>query len=138
MKIKVVVVDIEMSRRAKRIAAVIAIPLLVAGAGATAYASLTTPLKTWSKMELLTADDLNAQFANLSGLDSRITALESKSWSGSNTGTMYTTTSGNVGVGTTVPRQKLDVIGDASVSRLVLRANGNGYGVYLYINTASC
>lgn len=70
MKIKLVVIDLELSTRAKRIAAAMAIPLLVLGGAAVAYANVQ---HTWSDGETLTAADLNGSFE---GLDKRITALE--------------------------------------------------------------
>jgi len=63
MKIKIVVVDLELSRRAKRAGAAVAVVLLAVGAGAVAYASVP---KTWTDGETLNAADLNANFAALS------------------------------------------------------------------------
>ena len=69
MKIKLVVVDLELSTRAKRLAAALAIPLLVLGGGAVAYASVP---HTWNDGDTLTAADLNTNFADL---DTRVMAL---------------------------------------------------------------
>jgi hypothetical protein len=70
MRIKLVVLDLELSRGAKRIAAAGAIALLAVGAGAVAYANVP---RAWSDGDPLTAADLNSNFA---ALDGRITALE--------------------------------------------------------------
>jgi hypothetical protein len=70
MRIKLVVLDLELSRGAKRIAAAVAIALLAVGAGAIAYASVP---HAWRDGDALTADDLNGNFA---ALDGRITTLE--------------------------------------------------------------
>src|SRR5437667_6534908 len=60
MKIRVYVVDLEMSARAKRIVFGVGIPLalLLLGAG-VAYAA---GLVTWTSGQTLTADDLNSSF----------------------------------------------------------------------------
>jgi hypothetical protein len=70
MKIKLVVLDLELSRRTKRMAAAAAIAVLAVGAGAVAYANAP---HAWSDGDTLTAVDLNGNFA---ALDGRITALE--------------------------------------------------------------
>jgi hypothetical protein len=70
MKIKVVVVDLEISPRAKRIALRVGLPLLVLGIASAAYGSV--PI-TFSAGSTLHAADLNYNF---SALDARITALE--------------------------------------------------------------
>jgi hypothetical protein len=70
MKLKLVVLDLELSRRAKRILAAGAIAALALGAGAVAYANVS---HTWSDGDALTAADLNGNFA---ALDGRLTALE--------------------------------------------------------------
>jgi microcystin-dependent protein len=70
MKIKVVVVDMEISRRGKRILATIAASVAVVVGGAIAFASVP---HSWSSGERLMATDLNANF---SALDARATALE--------------------------------------------------------------
>jgi hypothetical protein len=63
MKLKVVVLDLELSRRAKRIVAIasVALPLLL-GAGALALASVPP---TFNDGDTLTAADLNSNFAAL-------------------------------------------------------------------------
>lgn len=62
MKIKVVIVDLELSKRAKRVGAAVAVVLLAVGAGAVAYGSVP---KIWNDGDTLTATDLNANFAAL-------------------------------------------------------------------------
>jgi hypothetical protein len=62
MKIKVVVIDLELSRRAKRIAAAVAIPLVLLGGAAVGYAEVP---RTWKDGETLKAEDLNASFKAL-------------------------------------------------------------------------
>jgi microcystin-dependent protein len=69
MKIKIVVVDLELSRRAKHAGAAVAVALLAVGAGAVAYASVP---KTWADGETLTAADLNANFAALNALAQQV------------------------------------------------------------------
>jgi hypothetical protein len=71
MKIKVVVVDLEMSPRTRRLVIGIGSVLLL-GIGAIAYASVP---KTWVDPETLTSADLNGNFASLDG---RLTAVESQ------------------------------------------------------------
>jgi len=63
MKLKVIVLDLELSPRAKRIVAIasVALPLLV-GAGAIAWASVP---HTFTDGDTLTAADLNSNFAAL-------------------------------------------------------------------------
>jgi hypothetical protein len=70
MKIKVVVIDLEISPRAKRIALRVGLPLLVLGIASAAYGSV--PI-TFSAGSTLHAADLNYNFA---ALDARITKLE--------------------------------------------------------------
>jgi microcystin-dependent protein len=70
MKIKVVVVDLEISRRGKRMVAGIAAAIVAVVGGAIAFASVP---HSWSANEKLTAADLNGNF---SALDARATALE--------------------------------------------------------------
>jgi hypothetical protein len=85
-KIKIVVLDLELSRRAKRAkraGAAVAVVLLAVGAGAVAYGSVP---KTWTDGETLTAADLNANFAALSAaLDQHATSMppcgSARSWS---------------------------------------------------------
>jgi hypothetical protein len=79
MKIKLVVLDLELSRRARRLAIVAAIGLLALGIGAVAYASVP---HAWSDGETLGAADLNGNFAALDGraaaADGRVAALEGR------------------------------------------------------------
>lgn len=71
MKLKLVVVDLEMSPRARRLLLRVGLPIaIVLGGGAIAYAG---NLHTWSPNDPLTAADLNGNF---SALDTRITNLE--------------------------------------------------------------
>ncbi|MBK8256808.1 MAG: hypothetical protein IPK82_29565 [Polyangiaceae bacterium] len=70
MKIKLAVIDLELSTRAKRIAAAVVVQLFVLGGAAVAYANVE---HTWSEGELLTAAHLNGTFEKL---DERITSLE--------------------------------------------------------------
>jgi hypothetical protein len=73
MQFKVVVVDLEIPPRAKRLLLRVALPVaILLGGGALAYANVP---KTWAPGETLTAADLNGNF---SALDARVTALESK------------------------------------------------------------
>jgi hypothetical protein len=70
MKLKVVIVDLELSPRAKRLALRIGIPLLVLGGATVAYASVPVNFMAGSTLH---AADLNANFT---ALDARITTLE--------------------------------------------------------------
>jgi len=70
VKIKLVVVDLELSRRTRRAATAAAAALLAVGAGAVAYASVP---HTWTDGETLTATDLNTNFA---AIDTRVGGLE--------------------------------------------------------------
>jgi hypothetical protein len=64
MKLKVVVLDLELSSRAKRWLIRLGVPAVVIGFGAMAYAG-SPSLHTWSTNETLTASDLNDSFASL-------------------------------------------------------------------------
>lgn len=66
MKIKLVVIDLELSRRARRFATFGAVGALALSAAAIAYAGVP---HTWNDGETLTAADLNSNFA---ALDSRV------------------------------------------------------------------
>jgi hypothetical protein len=68
MKLKVVVIDLEVSRRAKKIAAAIAIPVVILGAWAIAYASVP---HAFTAGETLAASDLNDDF---NSVDQRVAA----------------------------------------------------------------
>lgn len=70
MKIKLVVIDLELSARAKRIAAAVLVPALVLGGGAVAYAKVQ---HTWADGDTLSAADLNGNF---NALDQRVTMVE--------------------------------------------------------------
>ncbi len=70
MKLKLVVVDLELSRRARRIAVLGAVCAAVLGGAALAGASVP---HAWSDGEVLSATDLNANFA---ALDARLGAVE--------------------------------------------------------------
>jgi hypothetical protein len=70
MKLKVVVVDLEVPPAAKHWLLRLGIPALVLGAAAVAYAGV--PI-TFKSNALLKADDLNTNF---SALDARLAALE--------------------------------------------------------------
>lgn len=78
MKFKLVVVDLEMSHRARHLAAIVVASLVALAGGAIAYASLSSPPRIWNVGDVLGASDLNAAFSNLSALDTRITTLEGK------------------------------------------------------------
>jgi len=70
MKLKMVVVDLEIPSHVKHRLLQIGIPALVLGTGALAYASVP---KTWMDGQPLTAADLNGNF---SALDQRLSAVE--------------------------------------------------------------
>jgi hypothetical protein len=70
MKFKLFVIDLELSARAKRIAAAVVVPLLVLGGGAVAYANVP---HSWADGDTLSAADLNGNF---SALDQRVTTVE--------------------------------------------------------------
>jgi len=74
MKLKIVVVDLEISPWAKRWALRVGLPLLFVGAASVAFAAPT--LKVWKANDALTAADLNANF---SALDGRLASLEAAS-----------------------------------------------------------
>jgi hypothetical protein len=79
MKIKMVVVDLELSSRAKRVVAAVAVPLLVMGGSAVAYANVP---HSWEDGHTLKAVELNANFDALdqraSKLENNVVALEAK------------------------------------------------------------
>ncbi len=71
MKIKVLVIDLEMSSRAKRVAIQFGLPVgILVGAAAVAYANVP---HSFNDGDILTSADLNGNF---DALDKRITALE--------------------------------------------------------------
>jgi hypothetical protein len=116
MKIKLIVIDLELSARAKRIAAAVAIPLVVLGGGAVAYANVP---HTWKDGDLLTAKDLNGNFDDLDGrvaaLDQRITKVEALS--------AKQTSNGNYSIGATYCGATANTPGDLSG----INAAGGGY-----------
>jgi hypothetical protein len=73
VKLKVVIVDLELPASLKRRALRIGMPLLIVCSAAIAYAA---PARIWANGDALTAEDLNAGFANL---DTRLSALEAGS-----------------------------------------------------------
>lgn len=72
MKLKMIVVDLELSKRTKRWLGGCVGALVVLGGGAIAYASVP---HTWNDGDLLAAGDLNGNFSNL---DNRLGTLEGK------------------------------------------------------------
>ena len=70
MKLKVVVVDLEIPPRVRRWALRLGVPALILGAASAAVAGT---LKSWNAGDVLTAADLNANFA---ALQTRLAALE--------------------------------------------------------------
>jgi microcystin-dependent protein len=70
MKIKLAVVDLELSRHQKRLAAALAVPVIIAAAGAVAYAAVPT---MWKDGDVLKAADLNANFT---AVDNRVASVE--------------------------------------------------------------
>ena len=98
MKLKVVVVDLELNHTQKRVASGVAAALLIATAGI----ALGGPLVTFTPGETLKASDLNGNF---SALDGRVTTLEGMTLPD------VKDSGGNVGIGTTTPQGKLDVQG---------------------------
>jgi hypothetical protein len=70
MKLKLVVIDLELSKRAKRVAAAVLVPVVVLAGGAIAYANVP---HTWNDGDTLDATDLNGNFADHEG---RISKLE--------------------------------------------------------------
>jgi hypothetical protein len=57
MKFNFVVIDLDLSRRAKRVATGVAVALLVAGVGTIAFAGVAN---TWADGDTMTAAGLNA------------------------------------------------------------------------------
>jgi hypothetical protein len=127
MKIKVVVVDLELSRRAKRVAVMIAVSLVALTAGAIAYASLSAPVRTWASKDVLTADDLNKNFSNLASLDTRIEALEAPVSRVELTGIGTLSLSQGVFVAVPYSTKTFDNLGeyDTSTSRFTAKAAGD-------------
>jgi hypothetical protein len=75
MKVKIVVVDLEIPPGVKKWGLRVGIPLaVVLGGGAAAYAA---GLVTWTDGQMLTAADLNANFAYVTG---QITALQTRAF----------------------------------------------------------
>jgi hypothetical protein len=73
VKIKVVVVDLELPAHWKRRLLRLGLPALIVGGAAMAYAA---PTHIWANGDALTAEDLNATFNNL---DARLSAVEAAS-----------------------------------------------------------
>lgn len=71
MKIKMLLIDLELTRLQKRILAGLAVPCIIGGLAAVASADVP---HSWRSGELLTAADLNANFE---ALDERLTDLQS-------------------------------------------------------------
>jgi hypothetical protein len=69
MKLKVVIVDFEMTPRAKRLALRVGIPALILGASAVAYANVPNVFVAGATLH---AADLNANFASLDARDAVI------------------------------------------------------------------
>jgi hypothetical protein len=65
MKLKVIVVDLEIPSNAKRWAVRLSIPIGVLGIAAMAFGA--APLHSWNTGDKLEAADLNGNFANLQG-----------------------------------------------------------------------
>jgi hypothetical protein len=72
MKLKVVIVDLEIPPRVKKWALRLGIPALVLSLAAVALAA---PLHTWNTGDVLQAADLDGNFANLQG---QITAIQTE------------------------------------------------------------
>jgi hypothetical protein len=72
MKLKMVIVDLEIPPRVKKWGLRIGIPALVLSVAAVAFAA---PLHTWSTGDTLQASDLNGNFDNLQG---QITTLQTE------------------------------------------------------------
>jgi hypothetical protein len=138
MKIKVVVVDLELSRRAKRVAVMIAVSLVALTGGAIAYASLSAPLHTWAAGDTLTAADLNNNFSNLTSLDTRIKTLEGPVSRVELTGIGALSTSQGVFVAVPYATKTFDDLGeyDTSTSRFTPKAAGD-YEVCSWVWAAS-
>jgi hypothetical protein len=98
MKLKIVILDLEIPRRVKKWGLWIGVPVtLLLGGGAIAYAST---LVTWSKGQTLTASDLNGNFSSLqseiAALQTSVSTLQSSSGFHLSTNCSYVTnTSGN-------------------------------------------
>jgi hypothetical protein len=78
MKLKVVIVDFELSARAKRLVLGVGVPAFILGAATIAYANVPN---VFSSGEVLTAAALNANFAlhdtEIAALQSSVNALQS-------------------------------------------------------------
>jgi hypothetical protein len=119
MKLKVYVIDFEMSARSRKIVrhlvAGMAVAITLAIGGAIAWGQQWT---VWKTGDVLDADKLNANFDNLQAqINSRWALDGSNNLHNSNTG-------GLVGIGTSSPSVALDVNGQ--VIRKIARAHGNG------------
>jgi hypothetical protein len=121
MKIKMVVVDLELSSRAKRIAAAVAVPLLVLGGGAVAYANVP---HTWKDGDVLKADELNENFT---GLESDVANLKRAQSSNSSFLAHKTQTQSlqsGLGGGVTFDAADFDVAGEFDGSTFTTKTGG--------------
>jgi hypothetical protein len=114
VKLKVYVIDLEISARVKRWMFRIGALVLVLGGAAIALAA--SPLHTWATGDTLSATDLNGNFANLQSQINAGFVLSGTDLHNGNTG--------NVGIGTMTPSAALDVNGQ--VIRKIARAHANG------------
>jgi hypothetical protein len=81
MKIKIIVIDPELSQRTKRLLAAVVVPAILVGSAAVAWAGT---LHAWNPGDTLVAKDLNDNFnaveaeiaANFTALDARVATLE--------------------------------------------------------------
>jgi len=115
MKLKVYVIDVELSAAAKRWGLRLVTLSLVLGATAVALAA--GPLHTWSTGDTLQATDLNGNFSNLQTQITSGFVLNGSDLHNANP-------SGLVGIGTSTPSAALDVTGQ--LIRRIARAHGNG------------
>jgi hypothetical protein len=95
MRIKIVVIDLEIPPRVKRWALRLAIPAVILGLAGVAFASLP---HTFASGEVLTAASLNADFQNLDG---RVSTLETGRTIGASV--VYTSATPSYSLGTQVP-----------------------------------
>ncbi len=129
MKLKMVVVDLNLSRREKRLAGA-GLAACVLGAAAIAYAG---PLKTWNQGDVLNASDLNGNFAQLASLQTELQGDEAFVIA-ENTKRMEA--AGSVPMqgqnGTTVNMQSTQAVWQGGVA--VVTTDGNGQATIGYQN----